>query len=169
MSVKLKFIQHGYFKQTSTRITFYFDCFWFFIELHRFFIRLFNVFRSLRKLNNHLFGKELFIRFIASAFRKLLSVYVFSYFPLGFEGRMWDRIISVPDHCLSFYFIYDNWCVSDHFWYWINTFIFISLVLPPYTEIVFRFVSIIIWNITVKKLPVYQSDFRVSVPCVFPV
>ena len=25
----------------------------------------------------------------------------------GFEGRMWDRIMSVPDHCLSFYFSYD--------------------------------------------------------------
>ena len=54
-------------------------------------------------LNNHLFGKELFIRFSASAFRKLPSIYVFSYFPFGFEGRMWDLIVSVPDHCLSFY------------------------------------------------------------------
>ena len=50
------------------------------------------------------FGKELFIRFTASVFRKLLSVYIFSYFPFGFEGRMWDLIVSVPDHCLSFYF-----------------------------------------------------------------
>ena len=49
--------------------------------------------------------KELFIRFIASAFRKLPSIYVFSYFPFGFEGRMWDLIVSVPDHCLSFYFL----------------------------------------------------------------
>ena len=56
-------------------------------------------------LVDHLFGKELFIRFTASAFRKLPSVYVFSYFPLGFEGRMWDLIVSVPDHCLSFYFV----------------------------------------------------------------
>ena len=47
--------------------------------------------------------KELFIRFTASAFRKLPSIYVFSYFPFGFEGRMWDLIVSVPDHCLSFY------------------------------------------------------------------
>ena len=29
---------------------------------------------------------------------------LFSYFPFGFEGRMWDLIVSVPDHCLSFYF-----------------------------------------------------------------
>ena len=48
--------------------------------------------------------KELFIRFTASAFLKLPSIYVFSYFPFGFEGRMWDLIVSVPDHCLSFYF-----------------------------------------------------------------
>ena len=53
--------------------------------------------------NDHLFGKELFIRYSASAFRKLPSIYVFSYFPFGFEGRMWDLIVSVPDHCLSFY------------------------------------------------------------------
>ena len=49
------------------------------------------------------FEKELFIRFTASAFRKLPSIYVFSYFPFGFEGRMRDLIVSVPDHCLSFY------------------------------------------------------------------
>ena len=24
-------------------------------------------------------------------------------FPFGFEGRMWDLIVSVLDHCLSFY------------------------------------------------------------------
>ena len=35
---------------------------------------------------------------------KLLSIYVFSYFLIGFEGRIWDLIVSVPDHCLSFYF-----------------------------------------------------------------
>ena len=56
-----------------------------------------------RKLNDHLSGKELFIRFTAGAFCKL-SIYVFSYFPFGFEGRIWDLIVSVPDHCLSFYF-----------------------------------------------------------------
>ena len=26
--------------------------------------------------------------------------------PFGFEGRMWDLIVSVPDHCLSFYFLF---------------------------------------------------------------
>ena len=56
-------------------------------------------------MNDHLSGKELFIRFTESAFRKLLSVYVFNYFPFGFEDRMWDMIVSVPDHCLSFYFV----------------------------------------------------------------
>ena len=37
---------------------------------------------------------------------KLSSIYVFSYFPFGFEGRIWDLIVSVPDYCLSFYFLY---------------------------------------------------------------
>ena len=69
-------------------------------------IMLVTYFVNFRKLNDHLFGKELFILFAASAFRKLSSIYVFSYFPFGFEGRIWDLIVSVPDHCLSFYFSY---------------------------------------------------------------
>ena len=62
-------------------------------------------FVNFMQLNDHLFGKELFIRFTASAFRKLPSIYVFSYFSFGFEGRMWDLIVSVLEHCLSFYFV----------------------------------------------------------------
>ena len=27
----------------------------------------------------------------------------------GFEGRIWDLIVSVPDHCLSFYFPNCGW------------------------------------------------------------
>ena len=62
-------------------------------------------------MNHHLSGKELFIRFTARAFRKLLSIYVFSYFPFGFEGRIWDLTVSVPDHCLSFYFTTIQYCM----------------------------------------------------------
>ena len=60
-----------------------------------------------RQLNDHLAGKGLFIWFTTRAFHKLLSVYVhvLSYFPFGFEGRIWDLIVSVPDVCLSFYFV----------------------------------------------------------------
>ena len=49
----------------------------------------------------------MFIRFTARAFRKLLSIYVFSCFNFGFEGRIWDLIVSVPDHCLSLLFSND--------------------------------------------------------------
>ena len=31
-------------------------------------------------------------------------LYSVIYFHFGFEGRVWDLIVSVPDHCLSFYF-----------------------------------------------------------------
>ena len=58
------------------------------------------------------YGKELFILFAASAFRKLSSIYVFSYFPFDFEGRIWDLIVSVPDYCLSFYFA--NLCCQGY-------------------------------------------------------
>ena len=33
-------------------------------------------------------------------------MYLYSYFPFGLEGRIWDLIVSVADHCLSFYFSY---------------------------------------------------------------
>ena len=65
-----------------------------------------DIFVNFRQLNDHLFGKELFIQFTASVFRKLPSVYVFSYFPFGFWGRMLALIVSGPDHCLSFYFTF---------------------------------------------------------------
>ena len=29
-------------------------------------------------------------------------------FPFGFEGGMWDMIVTVPDHCLSFHFYTQN-------------------------------------------------------------
>ena len=64
-------------------------------------------------MNDDLCGKELFIRFTARAFRKLLSIYVFSYFPFGFEGRIWDLIVSVLDHCLSFYFTFRRVCLDN--------------------------------------------------------
>ena len=73
-------------------------------------IILVTYFVNSRQLNDHLLWEELFIRITAIAFRKLLSVYVFSYFPFGFEGRMWDLIVSVPDHCFSFYF--EIFCVT---------------------------------------------------------
>ena len=55
-------------------------------------------------MTTYMSGKELFIRFTARAFRKLLSIYVFRRFPFSFEGRIWDLIVSAPDHCLAFYF-----------------------------------------------------------------
>ena len=49
-------------------------------------------------------GKNCSFSLLRVHFVKLLSMYVFSYFPFGSEGRIWDLIVSVPDHCLSFYF-----------------------------------------------------------------
>ena len=69
------------------------------------------------------FGKELFIRFTASAFRKLPSIYILSYFPFGFEGRMSDLIVSVPDHCLSFYFEHRLTVSENDFEYYLTMFL----------------------------------------------
>ena len=55
-------------------------------------------------MTTYLFGKELFIRFTVRAFRECLSVFVCVSFPFGFEGAMWDLIILVSEHCISFYF-----------------------------------------------------------------
>ena len=40
-------------------------------------------------------------------------MYVFSYFPLGFEGKLWVLIVLVPDHCLSFYSTYFSFVYAD--------------------------------------------------------
>ena len=56
-------------------------------------IMLMTNFVNFRWLSGHLFGKELFVRFSASAFRGLSPIYVFSYFPFGFEGRMYQFLI----------------------------------------------------------------------------
>ena len=34
-----------------------------------------------------------------------ISLCVFGSSPVGFEVGMWDLIVLVPDHCLSFYFL----------------------------------------------------------------
>ena len=62
-------------------------------------------------------NKELFIRFTTRAFRKPLSLYVFSYFPFGYGDRTWDLLVSVPDHCLSFYFIHLSFLNFSRFLY----------------------------------------------------
>ena len=33
----------------------------------------------------------------------------------GFEGRIWDLIVLVPDHCLSFYFLYEKIALFGRF------------------------------------------------------
>ena len=43
------------------------------------------------------FSRSVYFWFTERAFRKLLSVYVFTYFPFGFEGTMWDLIVSASD------------------------------------------------------------------------
>ena len=90
------------------------------------------MFVKFRYLNDRLSGKELLIRFTARAFRKLLSMYVLSYFPYGFEGRTWALIVSVSDHCLSFYFadIKDRHEVLDVFKLWPDRNIYFGITCP---------------------------------------
>ena len=75
----------------------------------------------------------MFIRLTARHFRKLLSIYVFSSFRFGFEGRIWDLIESVPENCLSF-----NFTIVGH----LSEFNLVSLVLCRVAA--------------VKRLPVHQ-------------
>ena len=50
----------------------------------------------------------MFNKLFVNSVHKLSSIYVFSYFLFGFEGRIWDLIVSVPDHCFSFYFSFET-------------------------------------------------------------
>ena len=38
-------------------------------------------------------------------FRECLSIYVCASFPFGFAGEMWDLIVLIPVHGLSFNFL----------------------------------------------------------------
>ena len=55
-------------------------------------------------LTTHLSGKELLIRLPRVPFVNCCQFMYLVVSPFDFEGRMWDLIVSVPDHCLSFYF-----------------------------------------------------------------
>ena len=58
-------------------------------------------------LADHLFGKELLIRFPVRVLCGRLSISVCSSFPFGFEGGMWDLIVLIPGHkCISINFSY---------------------------------------------------------------
>ena len=50
----------------------------------------------------------LLVSFVDVFFLQILCVF---FFPSGSEDRMWDVIVSIPDHCLSIYFkqIYANY------------------------------------------------------------
>ena len=54
-----------------------------------------------KELNDHLFGKELFIWFTVRVFRERLSICVCASFP----SDLWDLIVSVPDRGLSLYLV----------------------------------------------------------------
>ena len=50
------------------------------------------------------FGRELFIRFTVLALREHLSICVCASCPFKFEGWVWNWIVLISYHCLSFYF-----------------------------------------------------------------
>ena len=47
---------------------------------------------------------ESVVHSVYCVFRKGLSICVCFSFPFGFECRMWDLNVLVPDHCRSIYF-----------------------------------------------------------------
>ena len=55
------------------------------------------------KKNIWRFEEELFSRFTVSVCRERLSVCE-CFFSFGFEDRIWELVVLVPSHCLSFYF-----------------------------------------------------------------
>ena len=58
-------------------------------------LRVFFVFSG-----RHLFGKSCQFGF------PIVTYFMPSPFPFGVWGRMWNSIVSVPDHCLVIYFIF---------------------------------------------------------------
>ena len=69
-----------------------------FVLFFFFFFYVFHVFLEIMKTA---------VRYVNYVERSLQYFYVFSSFPFGFEGRIWDLIVSVPG--LSFYFWSLKW------------------------------------------------------------
>ena len=38
---------------------------------------------------------------------QILSNFMCPSLPFGIEGEMWDVIVLIPDHCLSFYYVFE--------------------------------------------------------------
>ena len=49
-------------------------------------------------------GKSYSFGFTVRVFHRRVSICVCSSFPFGFEGRMWDLVVLIPD-CLSIYLL----------------------------------------------------------------
>ena len=59
----------------------------------------------LGKLNDRLFGRELFLWFTMRVFReRFTKLCVCPSFPSDFKGGMWGLIVLIPYHCLSINF-----------------------------------------------------------------
>ena len=52
-------------------------------------------------------GKDLFFGFFCMSFINILSICVFTSFTFGLEGEIWDLLVIIPDHWLSFYFDFE--------------------------------------------------------------
>ena len=48
---------------------------------------------------------------MCASVRACVRVCVCASFPFGFEDRMWDPIVLIPDHCLLFTL---DWVQGDH-------------------------------------------------------
>ena len=88
-------------------------------------------------------GKSCSFGYAAGAFRKLLSIYVFSYIPFGFERRIWDLIVSGLDHCLSFYFarVWDYFkktCRKGNFYFHFIIVSFLLVIMKLYSAVIDR-------------------------------
>ena len=79
-------------------------------------------------------GKSCSFSLLCKPFVNYLSVYIFSYFPFGFHGRIWDLIVSVPDHCLSFYLghwfmVTQRLTLKKDLYFWVHWLCFVCQIL----------------------------------------
>ena len=49
-------------------------------------------------------GKSCSFGLLCLCFMGVCQILYVSFFPFGAEGRMWDVIVLIPDHCLSISF-----------------------------------------------------------------
>ena len=98
------------------------------------------------------------------SFGLLLSVYVFSYFPFGFEGRIWDLIVSVPfvNCCQFMYLVISLLGLRAGYGIWLCQFLLIAYIFTLHIKTECNIIMNMVFQskIMIMKTSSFSSAFN---------